>query len=227
MKTCINSSSCITVPYCARSGLCRSASTTSWSLAASRWLPLTRCFAAVGRATRSSPRWKCRWSAPSGSRSARAAASGSNLRRASPVSSVCPRRSPTESGWNSRHCSSASATSVLDRYSCCGYKYDTSLTTTTRELQFLVAIQCAPVCMISCNCTSLCFLQCFDCLSCENMSIRPLEKSMPFLPIGSPPEHIPLPSNRHHESNDDCLEGKREEYQVCSVQYCVQQLCTV
>ena len=25
----------------------------------------------------------------------------------------------------------------------------------------------------------------------------------------------------------DCLEGKRENYQVCSVQYCVQQLCTL
>ena len=37
----------------------------------------------------------------------------------------------------------------------------------------------------------------------------------------------PLPSNRHHRSNGDCLEGKRENYQVCSVQYCVQQLCTV
>ena len=24
-----------------------------------------------------------------------------------------------------------------------------------------------------------------------------------------------------------CLEGKRENYQVCYVQYCVQQLCTV
>jgi len=36
-----------------------------------------------------------------------------------------------------------------------------------------------------------------------------------------------LPSNRHHQNNDDCLEGKRENYQVCSVQYCVQQLCTV
>ena len=36
-----------------------------------------------------------------------------------------------------------------------------------------------------------------------------------------------LPSNRHHWSNDDCLEGKREKYQVCAVQYCVQQLCTV
>jgi len=32
----------------------------------------------------------------------------------------------------------------------------------------------------------------------------------------------PLPSNRHHRSNGDCLEGKRENYQVCSVQYCVQ-----
>ena len=39
----------------------------------------------------------------------------------------------------------------------------------------------------------------------------------------------PLPSNKliHHRSNGDCLEGKRENYQVCSVQYCVQQLCTV
>jgi len=37
----------------------------------------------------------------------------------------------------------------------------------------------------------------------------------------------PLPSTRHHRSNDDCLEGKRENYHVCSVQYCVQQLCTV
>jgi len=35
----------------------------------------------------------------------------------------------------------------------------------------------------------------------------------------------PLPTNRHHRSNGDCLEGKRENYQVCSVQYCVQQLC--
>jgi len=31
----------------------------------------------------------------------------------------------------------------------------------------------------------------------------------------------------HHRSNDDCLEGKRENYQVSSVQYCVQKLCTV
>jgi len=40
---------------------------------------------------------------------------------------------------------------------------------------------------------------------------------------------IPLRSNRHFLSNDDsdCLEGKRENYQVSSVQYCVQQLCTV
>jgi len=34
-------------------------------------------------------------------------------------------------------------------------------------------------------------------------------------------------SNRHHWSNGDCLEGKRGNCQVCSVQYCVQQLCTV
>jgi len=29
---------------------------------------------------------------------------------------------------------------------------------------------------------------------------------------------LPLPSNRHHRSNSDCLKGKRENYQVCSVQ---------
>ena len=29
----------------------------------------------------------------------------------------------------------------------------------------------------------------------------------------------PLPSNRHHWSNDDCLEGKRENYQICAVLY--------
>jgi len=37
----------------------------------------------------------------------------------------------------------------------------------------------------------------------------------------------PFPSSRHHRSNGDCLEGKTENYQVCSVQYCVQQLYTV
>jgi len=37
----------------------------------------------------------------------------------------------------------------------------------------------------------------------------------------------PIPSNRHYRSNDDCLEGKRENYQVYAVQYCVQQLCIV
>ena len=39
--------------------------------------------------------------------------------------------------------------------------------------------------------------------------------------------YTPLPSNGHHRSSGDCLEGKRENYQVCSVQYCVQQLYTV
>jgi len=32
-----------------------------------------------------------------------------------------------------------------------------------------------------------------------------------------------LPRFCHHRSNGDRLEGKRENYQVCSVQYCVQQ----
>jgi len=39
--------------------------------------------------------------------------------------------------------------------------------------------------------------------------------------------HTPLPSDRQHRSNGKCLEGKGENYQLCSVQYCVQQLCTV
>jgi len=48
--------------------------------------------------------------------------------------------------------------------------------------------------------------------------------SLWFLLIGTP-----LPSNRHHwiRNNGDCLTGKRENYQVCSVQYCLQQLHTV
>jgi len=37
---------------------------------------------------------------------------------------------------------------------------------------------------------------------------------------------FPLPSNRHRRCGDR-LEGKGENYQVCSVQYCAQQLCTV
>ena len=37
----------------------------------------------------------------------------------------------------------------------------------------------------------------------------------------------PLPSNRHHRRCGDCLEGKWENYHVCSVQYCAPQLCTV
>jgi len=45
----------------------------------------------------------------------------------------------------------------------------------------------------------------------------------------APPSKKGLPPfpHRHHRSNVDRLEGKRENYQVCSVQYCVQQLCTV
>jgi len=30
---------------------------------------------------------------------------------------------------------------------------------------------------------------------------------------------FPLPSDRDHRSSGDCLEGKKEDYQVCSVQY--------
>ena len=51
----------------------------------------------------------------------------------------------------------------------------------------------------------------------------PKTTSRPILHSGT----SPLPSNGHHRSNGDCLEGKGENYQVCSVQYCVQQLYTV
>jgi len=36
-----------------------------------------------------------------------------------------------------------------------------------------------------------------------------------------PTQPPPLPSSRHHRSNGYCLEGKRENYQVYSVKYCV------
>jgi len=48
-----------------------------------------------------------------------------------------------------------------------------------------------------------------------------------WLAVKDPLNGLSLPSNRHHQSDGDCLEGKTENYQVCSVQYCVQQLCTV
>jgi len=37
----------------------------------------------------------------------------------------------------------------------------------------------------------------------------------------------PAPFPQINIINGDCLEGKRENYQVCSVQYCAPQLCTV
>jgi len=36
---------------------------------------------------------------------------------------------------------------------------------------------------------------------------------------------LPLPSNRHHLSYDDCVEEKKENYQNSSVLCCVWQLC--
>ena len=37
----------------------------------------------------------------------------------------------------------------------------------------------------------------------------------------------PVPCVRQHLSCGDCLEDKREDYQNCSVLYCVTQLCTI
>ena len=55
-------------------------------------------------------------------------------------------------------------------------------------------------------------------------------RTKPVLPVPCDPlplNQCPLPLNRHRRSSGDCLEGKGENYQVCSMQYCVQQLCTV
>jgi len=50
--------------------------------------------------------------------------------------------------------------------------------------------------------------------------------SIPSLPGGDgSAQHIFVPDDL--DLDGDCLEGKRENYQVCSVQYYVQQLCTV
>jgi len=38
---------------------------------------------------------------------------------------------------------------------------------------------------------------------------------------------LPLPSNSHHWNNDIVWMVRERKYQACSVQYCVQQLCTV
>ena len=38
---------------------------------------------------------------------------------------------------------------------------------------------------------------------------------------------FPVPLPRHHLSNDDCLEDKREDYQNCSVLCCVRLLCSM
>jgi len=46
-----------------------------------------------------------------------------------------------------------------------------------------------------------------------------------FTVNGIPWIRFPLPSNRHHRSNGYCLEGKRGNCQVCSVQLCTVQ-CT-
>jgi len=60
-------------------------------------------------------------------------------------------------------------------------------------------------------------LVCWGCTPVTVFSLVSLKISLLF----------PLPSNRHHRRCGDCLEGKGENYQVCCVQYCVQQLCTV
>ena len=67
------------------------------------------------------------------------------------------------------------------------------------------------------------FLSCV----CKSLWSCTLNTCNKMFSIQRPITEPPLPSNRHHRSCGDCLEGKGENYQVCSVQYCVQQLCTV
>jgi len=40
-------------------------------------------------------------------------------------------------------------------------------------------------------------------------------------------QHHLLPSSGQHRSNADCPKDKREDYQNCSVLYCLRHLCTV
>jgi len=44
--------------------------------------------------------------------------------------------------------------------------------------------------------------------------------------LGVTVDSSPFPSNRHHRSNGDCLEGKKENYQFCSVQHLCNNNCT-
>ena len=65
------------------------------------------------------------------------------------------------------------------------------------------------------------------------------QKLLPLLPKGADPEQLEKKEGREPANlgssgkwpppslNQRSLEGKRENYQVCNVQYCVQQLCTV
>ena len=64
------------------------------------------------------------------------------------------------------------------------------------------------------------FILCFKNVLCYVLCLLPSVRCFDTV-------YYPLPSNGHHCSNGDCLEGKRENYQVCSVQYCGQQSCTV
>jgi len=69
----------------------------------------------------------------------------------------------------------------------------------------------------------VCFYICIRCSAlCHNKhdSRCSIQYLLQFQVCGSP-------SNRDHWSKGDHLEGKRENYWVCSVQYNVQHLCTV
>ena len=71
--------------------------------------------------------------------------------------------------------------------------------------------------------------------SCVTGVIKSLHITQLLTGRTSPTHHVivnlvtlhPLPSIRQHFSYDDCPTDKREDYQNCSVLYCVAQLCTI
>ena len=99
------------------------------------------------------------------------------------------------------------------------------------EQEFLT--DALPVSLIGMNCTLMCRYIEFVAdrllveLGCDKVhhSVILLDDVILTTTLGT--NFDLLSSNRHHRSNGDCLEGKGENYEVFSVQYCAQQLCTV
>jgi len=106
---------------------------------------------------------------------------------------------------------------------------------------FLSMFDMVPVVNLSCvDCCSTCWISCRMMVKKLSLTRLVYAKAQAWVYVSVGAWHLsaslvcsilflfyPLPSNRHHRSNGDCLEGKKENYQICSVQYCAQLLCTV